>query len=456
MRNIRKDMDVWSKIKYSEQLQKNVDSGRFSDPEAIKLLRSVLNYQNINDVTMNGNSIQKLALCENEGNVHYVDIFDACYSKATNEPGSWSPIDMMYEVCCQSLHNVSMQNFLSNVIESNYADGQAITQETAVALVCGRAMRGFPSYLREMDLISQLEQNLPENAQLRSDRDLDQNAHADLLISYKDHEGTTIDNFYGWSFVSTKNAIAKFEDKFYERKVMRDRSTGQVGTIHVPQGHHILFPCDLDRGDDFHGWKLYNSNELHRFINDLNKFVSAEVLLAVHGEEGIEQFKQDVIKERKEIADKIRVCGEQKNVLQGKLNGTVGYDRTWGQATTQFKKFDRDTKKYDKWQKRFPKLPTSAEILNKEQEDQTNKLKWQQGIKDIDTEIEKLQSADKQLNELLDSAYFGLSLERNDVEYGGICLTSKGTDITDKVIQRYRMEFSREIQTEVDFERNLD
>jgi hypothetical protein len=118
--------------------------------------------------------------------------------------------------------------------------------EQLTFLMCGRALRALPSYIREYQLRNALQEMFKKGNFVR-DETMDKKYHCDVMMQL---DGKT---YYIWSFIFSKNSIAQFVDKFLDNRYG-----------HVPSGHHILCPFDRKKecGASYKGWSFYSKQYL--------------------------------------------------------------------------------------------------------------------------------------------------------------------------------------------------
>lgn len=209
-----------------------------SNREVIALLGLVIDKQGLAEKPMNGFSSEGLKKDEFERmGVCYVDFINTL--QATRE--YWTPLDVMYAVC---ENNIERREFYEKKAKKLRLSFEKITW-----MMCGRALRALPSFIREYQLCNELMLAFPK-ASFARDEDLDRKFHCDVLMEMNEKK------YYFWSFLSTSRSLVQFVDKF------RNNRYG-----HVPDGTHVLCPFDRKEESDasYKGWSFYSS----RYINEI-------------------------------------------------------------------------------------------------------------------------------------------------------------------------------------------
>ena len=210
------------------------------DEDVIPLAIEVVQFQRLGDKRMNGYCSESLRKDEFEQmGVCYVDFFNLL----EESDKEWTPFDIIFEVC---KNNIRRRSFYEKK-----ADKHNMTFEQVTALMCGRALRALPSYIREQQLRNSLQDAFPK-ASFEHGETLDKKFHCDIKMTL--HETP----YYFWSFLSSPRSIYQFVDKF------RANRQGQI-----LDGHHVLCPFDKSEFSDsaYKGWCFYSSQYVNEVKN---------------------------------------------------------------------------------------------------------------------------------------------------------------------------------------------
>jgi hypothetical protein len=206
--------------------------------EIMDLLSLVIDKQKLALKPMNGLCSEGLKKDEFERmGICYVDIFNLLEQRGS----FWTPCDILYEMC---KHNLNKRNFYEKKAKVHKMSFEQITW-----LMCGRALRALPSYIREYQLKNELQIAFPK-ATFFQDEDLDRKFHCDIKMTLDDHD------YFFWSFISSTRSVYQFIDKF---------KANRYG--HIADGSHVL--CPFNRKEEglasYKGWAFYSS----RYINEI-------------------------------------------------------------------------------------------------------------------------------------------------------------------------------------------
>ena len=224
-----KTLEEWNKKTFGDEFDKFAE--KCEDKELLKLLKKVIKHQDLHNKHMNGWCSEGVKVAEFERmGVKYVDFFNNLEKSGEY----WTPLNILCDIC---KNNLSRKSFYEKKAQSKIMSFERLTW-----LMCGRALRALPSYIREYQLNNEIKTIFP-NAIVEQSEDLDQRYHCDLKLTMNDKE------YYVWSFVATTRSIINFAQKF---KALR------YGT--VPNGYHILCPYDVfkNRDSSFRGWLFYS------------------------------------------------------------------------------------------------------------------------------------------------------------------------------------------------------
>lgn len=208
------------------------------DIEVAKLMIDVVGYQRLGDKKMNGYCSEDLRKDEFENmGVCYVDFFNML--EASDK--QWTPLDIIFEIC---KNNLNRRSFYEKKAEQHN-----MTFEKVTALMCGRALRALPSYLREYQLRNALKDAFPK-AMFTQTAETDKKWHCDIQMTLNERQ------YYFWSFLSSPRAIYQFVDKF---------KANRSGVI--LDGNHVLCPFNKmeDSDTSYRGWCFYSNN----YINEI-------------------------------------------------------------------------------------------------------------------------------------------------------------------------------------------
>jgi hypothetical protein len=221
---------TWDSMTFGDALAKMPITDK--NKEAISLLYVVIDKQRLADKKMNGFCSEGLKKDEFERmGICYVDLFNLLEQKDR----FWTPCDILYELC---KHNLSRRSFYEKKAKS-----YKMTFDQVTWLMCGRALRALPSYIREYQLKNELQCAFPKAIFCQSE-DLDRNFHCDVKMTLSDKD------YYIWSFLSSTRSICQFVDKF---------SNNRYGV--VVDGSHILCPFDRfeHKNASYRGWAFYST-----------------------------------------------------------------------------------------------------------------------------------------------------------------------------------------------------
>lgn len=227
-------LNLWDAKTYGEAFNELIKTEQ--NKETIQLLGLVLDKQNLFEKPMNGYSSEGLKTSEFERmGVCYVDFINNL--QLTRE--FWTPLDVLYAVCENNLARRKFYDAKSKKLRMSF--------EKITWLMCGRALRALPSFLREYQLMYELIDEFPR-AEFSRDEDLDRKFHCDVMMEFNER------TYYFWSFLSSSNSLVQFVDKF------RNNRYG-----HVPDGTHVLCPFDRKEDSDasYKGWCFYSSKYLN-------------------------------------------------------------------------------------------------------------------------------------------------------------------------------------------------
>ena len=231
-----RNLNHWDAETFGSALDRIVETDE--NKSSIELTRLVVNTQRLTDKPMNGNASESLKKNEFERmGVCYVSFFN----KLENAEGVWSPVDIIHEVC---KNNIGRRKFYEKK-----AKQYNTTFEDVTSMMCGRALRALPSYIREHQLENALINAFP-HANFYHSEELDKKLHCDIMMEINGKR------YYFWSFLSSNQSIGQFIDKFRNNR---------SGTI--PDGYHVLCPFDRDKekSASYKGWCFYSRN----YINEI-------------------------------------------------------------------------------------------------------------------------------------------------------------------------------------------
>ena len=217
------------------------------DQESLKLLKKVIKHQDLDNKQMNGWCSEGVKVAEFERmGVKYVDFFNELEKSGEY----WPPLNILHNIC---KNNLARKDFYEKKAKDKNMSFERVTW-----LMCGRALRALPSYIREYQLKNELQELFPD-ATLEQNEELDKNYHCDIKLNLNNNE------YYVWSFVSSTRSIVNFAQKF---KALRYGK--------VPNGYHILCPYDVLKNKDsaFYGWMFYSKG----YMQDVKKAVEKAAL----------------------------------------------------------------------------------------------------------------------------------------------------------------------------------
>lgn len=218
----------WDKITFSQALA--VFDTTNKNPEAVELMKEVVRHQRLQDVRMNGKCSENLRILEKERMrivyAHMIEVLN-------EEQEYWTPLDVIYRVC---ENNVNDKKFYERKAKAMEMSFQRLT-----SLMCGRALRALPSFVREYQLRNALK-NRFKGAFFEKSEELDTRTHCDVKMTIGENE------YYFWSFVPSGRGIKNFSDKF----------KGNRGAL--IDGVHVICPLDPHKPSKhcvFKEWCMY-------------------------------------------------------------------------------------------------------------------------------------------------------------------------------------------------------
>lgn len=247
-------LEKWNKTTFQEAFD---GIERTEENEAsLKLLAKVLKHQKLTDKKMNGLCTEGLKKTEAERlGVKYVDFFNELESSSD----FWTPTDLLHNLCKHNLNNREKYE--------KKAKKMGISFDKLTWLMCGRALRALPSYMREHQLKNELENTFP-NASFCQNAELDTYYHCDVKMTMNDED------YFVWSFLTSPRSIVNFASKFKGQR---------YGTIST--GKHVLCPYDREKESEanFAGWMFYSKeymDELKKAVLDTVPVVYDDVVKA--------------------------------------------------------------------------------------------------------------------------------------------------------------------------------
>ena len=244
-------IDTWDSMTFGDALA-NFEVTE-ENKESYELMKVVLRRQRLLDKPMNGKLSEGLKKDEFERmGVTYVSFVNNL--EAQNR--FWTPLDIIHDVC---KNNLERRDFYEKK-----AKKYGMSFERVTWLMCGRALRALPSYIREYQLKNALQSVFPDGI-FTQDEELDLKYHCDIKMELNGQE------YFFWSFISSPRSIYQFIDKF------RSNRYGQV-----IDGTHVLCPFDRieERGASYKGWCFYSKEyieEIKRAIFQKNHLDYYEV-----------------------------------------------------------------------------------------------------------------------------------------------------------------------------------
>lgn len=233
-------IDLWASKTFGEALAEFevADENR----ESYELMKLVVKRQRLFDKPMDGKCSEGLKKDEFERmGVTYVSFVNNL--EAQNR--FWTPLDIIHDVC---KNNLERRDFYEKK-----AKKYCMTFERVTWLMCGRALRALPSYVREYQLKNSLQKAFPDGVFIQ-DAELDMKYHCDIKMELNGSE------YYFWSFISSPRSIYQFVDKF------RSNRYGQV-----VDGTHVLCPFDrlVEKDAAYKGWSFYSKE----YINEVKQAI---------------------------------------------------------------------------------------------------------------------------------------------------------------------------------------
>jgi hypothetical protein len=228
-------LNEWDSKTFGEIFKAKTSPPANIDCELMWLVERALAYQDLMEKRMNGYCSEGLHKFEYEKmKICYVDLVN----KLDDSGEFWTPLDIVVEMCKHNMKNREFCEKKAKLLKMDF--------ETLTFLMCGRALRALPSYIREYQLRNALSDTFPKGKFVR-DETMDKKYHCDIKMILNDN------TYYVWSFINSTKSIAQFVDKF---------SDNRYG--HVPEGHHILCPFDRKRecGASYKGWAFYSKRYL--------------------------------------------------------------------------------------------------------------------------------------------------------------------------------------------------
>lgn len=235
-------LDIWNSKTFGAAFSEIVITEKNS--EVITLLKTVIEQQNLTNKRMNGYCSEGLKVAEFEKmGICYVDLFN----KLEKSDEFWTPLSILYEMCKHTLVNKNF--YIEKAIEYN------MSFDEVTWLMCGRAIRALPSYIREYQLRNALKSAFPM-ATFYQDEEMDKRFHCDIKM---ESNGQT---YYFWSFISSQRSIYQFVDKFKNHRYGK-----------ILDGMHVLCPFDRYEESDasYKGWCFYSSRYVDEVKNAIFK-----------------------------------------------------------------------------------------------------------------------------------------------------------------------------------------
>lgn len=247
-KNMTATLNAWNDKTFDQALSEMAMKGK--NEKAIELLKTVIRKQRIGEKQMNGDATEGMKLKEVENlGIAYVTVFNRTCEKYT----WWTPVEYLYELC---LNNTKRKEFYDKK-----AAELGITYEHLAVVMCGRALRALPSFIREYQLANALHRKFP-SATFCQDEYTDKYFHCDVKMEMNEQ------TYFFWSFIASEKSVRNFVQKF---------SDSRFG--HVNDGIHVL--CPFDRRDNvksgelkvkanYLGWHLYSREYLDVIENMVN------------------------------------------------------------------------------------------------------------------------------------------------------------------------------------------
>lgn len=233
-------VDKWATISFEDEYKKWWST--CADMSLMAAVSHVLTEQKLWERKMVGSVAERRKCTETEElGIKYAHVPE----KLVEENGFWNPFYIIVHVCkyCLSkpdLYQNNLHKFTENIKDSN----------DLMVRMCGRALRGMPSPLREDQFAAECATRYgAENVE--KSLDLDMCFHCDVKLTYKNR------TYFIWSSMQTKNARTNLVSKFTDGR----------GTP-LAAGRHII--CLFDRKDEkkliHHDWELYSPEFLEKLF----------------------------------------------------------------------------------------------------------------------------------------------------------------------------------------------
>ncbi len=221
IQDIRKYMDTWGQMTYKSGLDYCYEIK--NNASVLEICTEVLKKQRLFEKKMDGYSVQNIP-CINEGktDIIFTNIF-------------WK-LAKIY---------ITPVSYIGSVV--NECTKKEISNIDEICGIVGRALRAFPSFLREMDLAYKLSRFM-HNSEIVTGPEQDIGDHTDILIKYNNVE------YRVWSYQNYDRGLYNTAQRFY----------GNRGNI--PKGIHVLCPIDISNKnviENVDGWFFYSEKYVH-------------------------------------------------------------------------------------------------------------------------------------------------------------------------------------------------
>lgn len=225
-KNVRNFTKAWAKKTYAEGVADYAKAAQ--DPDALEMVQRVMKRLNIADKPMTGDSCQGLPrIDEGRTTVRFSEVIDELVDTFL------TPASYVAEIALRSRAN---------------------RPESEVAGETARALRAFPSFLREMDLGWKVGKECEARdlgaLACVADVDADIDEHTDVFLSLAGRD------YRLWSYLDSARGLANVKSKL----------SGARGE--VPAGVHVLCPIDITRTcDEVRGWRFYPERGISEIVD---------------------------------------------------------------------------------------------------------------------------------------------------------------------------------------------
>lgn len=235
-------LEAWSKETFGQAFNKLNFTAASKDYASLALLKHVIETQKLWNKKMMGNCSQGLIKTDEENlNIW----FSLIVNPLEDADQFWTPLDYLHSVCKHMLNDKTGYEKMAA------SDRFNCDFNTLCVMICGRALRNLPSFIREYQQRNAIVLRFPDGT-FEKDVKLDMQGHCDLQMFYKGVE------YRFWSYQSTKRGLYNFEAKFAQKR-------GSIANC-----MHVLCPIDtFTKANvcDYLGWRMYSKKRIDDICN---------------------------------------------------------------------------------------------------------------------------------------------------------------------------------------------